>query len=303
MSNAWDEQDDQNDGRNNVQQDDGENGLKQGDTDGFSEDQGFNEPTDEVEDVPAKSKKKGPNPKIIAGILGLVMVGVIGAIGFNFYKKMAKPKATPVQAIALQPEAAMPASIPPAAPPVNAAPVANQEAQMTAPPWQSPAAATQSGSAMADIAISGGAASADDTQIKQQFASIDSRISSLELSVKKISDAVASGQMSVNKNRVEKAKVAAAATAGKAENPIRKSRTAGASTEGIKESVVQEAPATYNALQLRGVYPPTGDDRQAWVLDSETNVITIVSKGSIVNGMTVIRVDADRVVTNKGIIR
>jgi hypothetical protein len=66
----------------------------------------------------------------------------------------------------------------------------------------------------------------------------------------------------------------------------------------------QDAPATTEtiaSMSLRAVFPPTGADMQAWVMDGQT--LRVVSKGSQLGGGRVLEVRPDRVLTDRGVIR
>ncbi len=54
-------------------------------------------------------------------------------------------------------------------------------------------------------------------------------------------------------------------------------------------------------LKLRGVYPPQGEDQQAWVVDGER--VSVVTKGDRVRGAIVLSVSGDLVKTTLGDIR
>jgi hypothetical protein len=54
-------------------------------------------------------------------------------------------------------------------------------------------------------------------------------------------------------------------------------------------------------MSLRAVYPPSGADSQAWVMDGQ--VLRVVARGSYIGGARVLEVLADRVITDQGFIR
>ncbi len=78
-----------------------------------------------------------------------------------------------------------------------------------------------------------------------------------------------------------------------------------APTAGV--AAVTTAPAAapvqdpMQGMNLRAVYPPSGADMQAWVMEGE--VLRVVSRGSVIAGARVVDVLPDRVVTERGIIR
>lgn len=86
--------------------------------------------------------------------------------------------------------------------------------------------------------------------------------------------------------------VAKAGSRGKA------AASAKASNKAVAEPVTTDAIAR---LQLRGVYPPRGADKRAWVVDGET--MHSVSAGETINGAKVLSVETDRVITSGGVIR
>jgi hypothetical protein len=71
-------------------------------------------------------------------------------------------------------------------------------------------------------------------------------------------------------------------------------------------TVAVATPATSGSepmqgLNLRAVYPPSGADMQAWVMEGE--MLRVVSRGSTIAGLRVLEVLPDRVVTDRGVIR
>ncbi len=77
----------------------------------------------------------------------------------------------------------------------------------------------------------------------------------------------------------------------------------------VKTAVaVEPAPVEQGALKgyrLRGVFPPTGQNRQAWILDQKTNAILLATDGVALDpagSIVVKRVEIDKVVTTRGII-
>lgn len=259
-------------------------------------------------------KKKGLSPIILAGILGLGTVSLVGYFGLNLYNKLKPKRVAPPTAIT-QEMTPLQAPIPPvtmfddsAAPagavaPVVPAVVALAPAVVVTPTAPAPApvaAPTTPSVAAAPVVVV-------DQQIQQQVVDLDKRMTSLEDGVGKLTEAVSRSQ-SKPAAAVKVAK--AATTEGSAVPASRtKARTSKRhAKDKQKAPEVNEAPtsvahAAQLPLQLRGVYPPHGEDRQAWVLDPLTGVITIISKGESIQGMNVVRVGSDYVLTNQGIIR
>jgi hypothetical protein len=56
-----------------------------------------------------------------------------------------------------------------------------------------------------------------------------------------------------------------------------------------------------SGLSLRAVYPPTGADMQAWVMEGDA--LRVVARGSVIAGHRVIEVQPDKVLTDQGVIR
>jgi hypothetical protein len=104
-------------------------------------------------------------------------------------------------------------------------------------------------------------------------------------------------------------------TARRGTQPGQSATTAGAATgvgpgataAGATAMVVSTAAAApppqdpMQGLNLRAVYPPSGADMQAWVMEGE--VLRVVSRGSEIAGTRVLDVLPDRVVTDRGVIR
>lgn len=78
-----------------------------------------------------------------------------------------------------------------------------------------------------------------------------------------------------------------------------------AGTVTARSSAVAAAPAIQSepmqGFNLRAVFPPTGADMQAWVMEGE--ILRVVSRGSTIAGHRVLDVLPDRVVTDSGVIR
>ena len=84
---------------------------------------------------------------------------------------------------------------------------------------------------------------------------------------------------------------------------MKKTSVQGSKNSGSEEILTEKIdPDKSIDWTLRGVFPPNGDDPQAWILDKETGVLHVVSKGSVVKGIQIIEVKPERVLTSKGSI-
>lgn len=149
-------------------------------------------------------------------------------------------------------------------------------------------------------------------KIQKQIGALDNRVASLEASVNKLSEAVSQSQSQssiVAANSAPATPVAASKVKARTKSTVHaKNSKNTAKGKGKKATSKSKDDASAEVteklpLQLRGVYPPTGEDRQAWVLDPATGAISVLTKGETIQGMRVLRVESDRVVTNKGIIQ
>lgn len=270
----------------------------------------------------AAVKKKGLNPKLVAGLLGVVTLTLVGYGGLNLYNKMKPKRAAPPVAIeqgmtALPAGAPAPtlfddpttaggagASVAPAVvTPGAGAPVSPAASVVATAPTSLVAVAPQVAPAQTVpvVPVQPVAAVAPDPHLQQQVVDLDKRMTSLEDGVGKLTEAVSRSQSKPAVLKVAKDPAAEGSPVTRTKvRASKKHLLAKEKPAGLKEP---ESTQTQLALQLRGVYPPHGEDRQAWVLDPKTNVITIVTKGESIQGMSVVRVGSDYVLTNQGIIR
>lgn len=331
--------------------------------DGFNEQDlsGHEDGHDEDRDVEAVyPKKKGLNPKIIAGVMGLIMLVVVGVIGFNLYKKMSKPKfeaaalSAPVESNVTVLDEVKPATVfdntaTPGSNEAQPGSAANPVAAVAETAAIEPASALQAlqkrkademaaaaevtaeadrikkaaklAETHADTAGQGSqtitVVSTSETpapsngsvkKIEKQVSSLESRMTSIETSVNKLTDVVKNAQSST---KVAKSETPAAVATT---DPVKHARThhvaktyKTAKKSATKKQAEKAEPAVSTLadsnLVLRGVYPPQGEDRQAWILNQKSGVITVVSKGTVIDGATVVRIDSDRITTSKGVIR
>lgn len=105
------------------------------------------------------------------------------------------------------------------------------------------------------------------------------------------------------------APVRSAAKSEKTTTAAASERRGGSSGEiaeaAVTVSAVAAAPASpgqpMQGFNLRAVFPPSGPDMQAWVMEGE--VLRVVARGSTIAGHRVLDVLPDRVVTDRGVIR
>lgn len=265
-----------------------------------------------VDAVPAK-KKSGPNPKLIAALLGLVVLGVVAFFAMQIMEKMgrkapAKPPVSQVQPVDLSAGAGVatkgtvlmddkPAASAPAVTPQIEAAATTPSVQ---PPVTAPAQLPAVAPAVAPVVAQAPAVAATpmvDERAHEQINALDSRMDRIESALQTLTSQKAAAprkaQPAVDQSAEPRVRVAAApASAQKAKPKSKKS------AEVITEAKEPETPAEILRLQLKGVYPPSGADMQAWVMDGDKTVI--LSKGDVIHGATVLRVEPSRVVTSRG---
>lgn len=309
--------------------------------DGFGKDPLQQHDEGDVVDVAFAKKKKGPNPKMIAGVLALVTLTFVAYMGFTVYRRLSKPKPvidTPIVQAAPEVPAGgkTPTTIMDSSPAAETTSAASTSVQSATP---STAAAPEVKSVPAPVAASTAAAIASvdaptaarkaavvttpaameappavtqaaDPKLQLQVSNLESRMTSLEGSINKLTETVAHAQLQPKAQAKPKAEnlESAKPVVSKAASPkTAKTQVSAKSSKKIlaktekPEAVVAEPVVL--ALQLRGVYPPNGEDRQAWILNPKTNAITVVSKGSTIEGGVVTHVELDNVLTTRGIIR
>lgn len=241
--------------------------------DGFSS--GSAEPFEDVEAV--EQKKKGLNPKMVLAVMALVTTGVVGTIGWTVYKKV-QPSA-----VVAAPVESMPAD-------TVLLSDANAQTPVQAPAQPAVAAAEPPA---AVVAVASGVK--DDSVLLKRMGEMDQRMNVIEGSLASIDSSIAQVKASVAAKPVT-----ARASASPRRSSSNKMVRAGAA---MPTSPQAQADATVMPLKLRGVYPPTGEDRQAWVFDPASGNIAVVSKGGTIGDSVVVRVDLDQIVTTRGVIR
>lgn len=309
---AWDEVKDD-EVKNNQESRNSSGGQSGALNDEFSEDFNSNGDEDVVEVAEEKPKKKGLNPKVVAGILGVITISFLGYFGYFAYLKYAKPSPqarviekseivplvdqTPLaknsatnssfddldKPSSSEPPPNQPSGLPNVAPDVAASQVSSQPIEVikTKEPT-SPVVVSQVVDKQKEEALS------------KKVNDLDRRMISIEEGLVKLTDAVSQAQ--AKSSPVQSSPVVSKPVSQVKKYPVKKN----ASDKEVKKEM--EKPVELK-LQLRGVYPPRGEDRQAWILDPATNVITVVTKGEKVQGMTVIQIGSDYILTDRGIIR
>jgi hypothetical protein len=149
-----------------------------------------------------------------------------------------------------------------------------------------------------------------------QIQGVADRLEDLNKSIVALTNRVAAleAQHAADEQRAKAAQAAAAArpraeqqhvatishAKGRVAAPVAAS-AASAAASAVAVASVKPVEAEMVGVHLRGVYPPTGDDRRAWVLDGKTLVVVLV--GDKVHGAKVKAIESDRVVTDAGVIR
>lgn len=310
------------------------------------------------------AKKKGPNPKVILAIFGLVVAGVIGIFGWKVSSVMMARKggaATKLAAAAPEPADTMPVGIArgpgttvlgsetPArastpADIVGGVAASVEQAQATASSAPAVTAATPPTASMAVTSATTTQAVAPSTPTVAGPPAAAAPVASVVAqaprragdepspSISEVQDLRKQvAALRAELDRVAARSAAPAATRATVEHgtqkpaahkvvrtearglPVHAARhesgrgadDAGPAARAPREvmlgtEVIQSA-AVLPGMKLRGVYPPTGDDRQAWVLLGDA--VQIVSKGAVIGGATVLKIESDRIVTDRGLIR
>lgn len=281
---------------------------------------------------PLPQRRGGLNPKIVLAVFSLVVLVAIGAIGSKVYSAMFPAKAvekSPVSAFTEPtaqesagvdaPEAQTILGSEPASMAAVAVDASASEPAAIAPSVHATAQqGLQPSAQAAPVSPAGSAAQASAAEAAAQGATI-SAIQALDNSMNSKFDAVNKRMDAVE------AKVASLSAAGAAAKPAASAASKAGSSQGQKPQARRVAASTSKAgkgpakaeekdsangsdssdvanFKLRAVYPPQGQDRQAWVIGKAGDVHTVV-KGSTLAGMRVIRVEVDQVVTDRGTIR
>lgn len=273
---------------------------------------------DHVQDAePLPQRRGGLNPKVVLAVFSVVMLAVVGFIAAKVYSALVPARAqepAPIAAFTEQSVQEQQEQAPAegqtilgseAASDVAAA-AASEPAASSTPPAaaQATAAAPAPQASVVDVASQGAtiaAIQALDSSVNSKFAAVNKRMDDVEAKVASLGasgaavkpSATATAKSGASHGQKPQARRPSAATS-KAGKPAAKEEEKGA-------TAVAESTEAGN-YKLRAVYPPQGQDRQAWVIGKAGDVHTVV-KGSTLAGMRVIRVEADQVVTDRGSIR
>lgn len=260
---------------------------------------GFAATEETVEDAAVIEKKKGPNPKLIAGVLGVVTVVIVGFIGSNIYKNL-----MPVSDGVLEPIAATapettlsstePAVVDATTPTLAALNQSTSQPAVSAEPAPAsqPDAAIQTPSpqdqVVAALQPQAAAVSTEKAgQLENRVDTLDKRVSEMESTINSLN------------RKITTSSVAPSVAKQHATSPVQKKSKVAKSS--APSEVAKPQPVALE-LKLKGVYPPQGPDQQAWILNPKNDAITVVSKGSMVEGARVLSIQSDRIVTDKGFI-
>ena len=294
-------------------------GAKASVNDGFedSHPEGHHDSTQDVVDATVRKKSNPLVPKIMVGVMGLAVVGVLGFFGMRVMNTMGGNKTPQVAKVQKQiselPRPGAGTTIMGEPAKVEPAPIVVAVQPMAAPvaPIAPVAQATVAMIVPAVVAAPVFAAIPDG-----RLAQANDRARHLEEEVRTLREQLA--RQATANTEVARALPAKAAKVARAAaepslasdaTPLRASRVhraARVKTEKsdspiITEVAEKETPIEISRLQLRGVFPRSGDDMQAWLMDGDKT--RTVSKGDVINGAKVIRVETDRVVTDRGLIR
>lgn len=298
---------------------------------------------DSTQEEPARKKSNPMLPKILVGVMGLLVVGVIGFFAMrimNAGSGGAKKAASrpPVSQMSTAPmdqapttggsvgkgsvlmgedksttAAAVAVAVSPVAPVAAVVPAsAAAEVQPVAPtPTVLPPAATMPDGTYVPptpAAARDPAAALPDTRLNEANARVrsleeETRVLREQLAQRSVTPITASPSDRVARpHRIRSASTASLGGAARPAHPAASRPSKGRKAPSmIIETEEPEVPREVARLQLRGVYPRGGADMQAWIMDGEKTLS--VSRGSVINGAKVIRVEIDRVVTDKGAIR
>lgn len=302
--------------------------------DGLPQDHGQDDANDaretviDAEEFDQPKKKKGPNPKIIAGVMAVACLGALGFFGWSLASKFmpsqertaAKPLETGTDLVAETPAASEPAPLAQGTTIMGSSSGAN-DAKIIADTSATPASAVVEATVTPQLPVAAPVASppavvaaaapvaAEPATAAPVVAKPAARTTSHVVRASRRSDVpegqpAPAGEISTQPARVDGipgvASPSATHVAGSSGARHRsKSRTS--ASEVITEAKVEEVPPEIKRLQLRGVYPPQGADMQAWVVDGSKTIV--VAKGDLLNGARVLRVEPDRVVTAAGTVR
>jgi len=292
------------------------------DRDGVEPDSpGLADGDDVVDAQPAATPSPKKRSIVPIAAFGVVFLGVLGAVGYSMFGMLAgkAPAALPQEAysaappVAEQPPAQPAVAAVVAASPASAVDVSSaqgaQPVVVQIPPEahasaQPSAAPTAQPPVVQQVAVAPAATpavtSAIDTQVAQ---GLQASIDRIDARIEQLSREVA--QLREQRTRVAAAPAAQVAAAPASSKPrraaARSASPAQASASAAVATLDSKSSDTIASMSLRAVFPPTGADMQAWVMDGET--LRVVSKGSSLGDGRVLEVRPDRVVTDRGVIR
>lgn len=272
----------------------------------------------EVTEAPPKKKSRRTLFIIIGVVLLLTVITVIAAVLlFPAQPKRQPPSPPPVvdapsqsaEAVQMLDHAASGVEDPMAAasePVAAAQALAAQATQTTTAPVR----------AEKQLALGTTTASMSAAAVGGPYATVES-VQALAEEVRQLHLSVDALQAKRSEARTPRAPTATAATADQAAaaaSRASRSKAAGRDKEkGIATEKAGETRASVAGdaskadfgreprLILRGVFPPSGADQQAWVVDGDR--VVVVSKGDRIRGATVVNVTSDLVKTTLGEIR
>lgn len=297
---------------------------------------------EEVIDAEAPVKKRrSVNPRVFVAVMAVAVLAVGGIFGARALNALTgKPSeaavAAPVEEVVeVEQEGAVSAAMaasaasgaeglmgmggeresaaPTESPQAAAAGAAGQAATQIG---SQPMAQSSTGGAPASVATvaNGGAALAGavgaaasaktDAAADRRLGEVEARVGRLEADVRETKEMVAKAMQ--QKAVHPKQATPGGAVQAKSDRPASKPRAV-AKSESKKDATKEaaepaaEASTGVAAMRLQAVYPSSGPDMQAWVRDGET--VRVVAKGAKLGDATVLSVAADKVVTNKGIVR
>lgn len=312
----------------------------------------------DVDATQVPAKPAGNKRKVIAIVMGVVLVAFLAGIGFVVYQKMfAKPKRVPMADVDVYQPADLGASD--ASSLVAGGEVVDYAASGVAQGMPEAASGTAGAASASDVMTSAGlpqagmpptataalpvaaqvapvgaqAALPVATQVAAaqpagrgvdpaEIDKLDSRVTDLEAKFGSLQNmqrrsstgsAVGGSQHAAANHQASKRKVArvkrapaprpthaaqqlASTSASKAAEAVASTLVSQPALEGAKAS-----KDDLGGLSVRGIYPPAGPDRRAWLMDGEK--VINVTAGDKVRGMRVISVEADKVVLDRGVVR
>ena len=135
--------------------------------------------------------------------------------------------------------------------------------------------------------------------IQERMGSVEEKVAALSASKKAVDPTRAPV---VARSTVKHKASKVASNRGKIKTPAKDNKAT--ATESSDESTLDaNVNNAVKSMQLKGVYPTVGEDAQAWLLDRETGIMYIVSRGGSVKNMVVQSISVDKVVTNRGVIQ